>query len=162
VLKDVSRKRLYVDRAERMARNFRRHLQRTGRAYTWHYWDWVEAGNPGHSEAEDTSHGSIDIGFAVEACRRGVVFRDSDLKRFAHTVLDQMWNGSIEDPNIGERVNTREGEGRSIRDWIDLCQWHPKVWDVYWALFCKLGRPEEIGPSILQGWARLKEGSNGY
>ncbi len=160
VLKDVSRKRLYAERAERMARNFKRHLRRTGGAYTWHYWDWVEEGELGHSGVEDTSHGSIDIGFAVDACRRNVVFRRADVRRFCHTVLDQMWNGSLEDPGIGGRVDTREGEGRSIRDWIDLCQWRPKVWDVYWALFCKLGQPPELIPSILQGWARLEEGKS--
>lgn len=157
-LQSVSRKRLFTDRAERMARNFKRHLSKTGRAYTWHYWDWIEEGEPGHSGVEDTSHGHIDIGFAVDACRRGVVFTNSDLKRFAHTLLDQMWNGSLEDPVIGGRVDTREGDAVNLGDWIDLCQWHPKVWDVLWAVFCKAGRPVQAVPSILQGWARLQEG----
>ena len=158
VLKNASRKRLFADRAERMARNFKRHLRRTGQAYTWHYWDWIEAGEPGHSGVEDTSHGNIDIGFAVEACRRGVVFKDADLKRFARTVLDQMWNGCLEDPVLGGRVDTREGDGRAVQGWIDLCQWNPKVWDVYWALFCKMDRPAGLAPTMLQGWARLQEG----
>ena len=158
VLKDVSRKRLYADRAERMARNFKRHLRETGRAYTWNYWDWAENGEPQHTGVEDTGHGRIDVGFAVEACRRGVVFRDRDLRRFAHTLLDQMWNGSMENPEMGVRVDTCEGEGKAtIWDWIDLCQWNETVWDVNWALFCKLGQPVEEVPSILQGWARLQQ-----
>ena len=159
VLKDVSRKRLYIDRAERMARNFKRALRKTGRAYTWNYWDWTENGEPQHSGVEDIGHGRLDVGFVVEACRRGVVFRDTDLQRFACTMLDQMWNGSMENPEMGARVDTCRGGGKStIWDWIDLCQWHEKVWEVNWALFCKLGQPVEEIASILQGWERLQEG----
>ena len=159
VLKDVSRKQLYADRAERMARNFKQHLRETGRAYTWNYWDWTENGEPQHSRVEDTGHGRIDVGFAVEACRRGLVFRDRDLQRFAYTMLDQMWNGSMENPEMGAWVDTRGGGGKAtIWDWIDLCQWHEKVWDVNWALFCTLGQPVEEVASILQGWARLQQG----
>ncbi|MDA0747223.1 MAG: hypothetical protein O2954_11945 [bacterium] len=157
-LQTVSRKRLYVDRAEKMARNFKKHLWKTGNAYTWYYWDWIEEGEHGHSAIEDTSHGHIDIGFAIDACRRGVVFTKSDLKRFSHTLLGQMWNGSLEDPVVGGRVNTKEGDVKTIPDWIDLCQWNPRVWDVMWASFCKQGQPAAVVPSILQGWARLQEG----
>ena len=160
VLQDASRKRLYGDRAARMARNFRKHLRKTGQAYTWHYWDWVEEGEPGHSGVEDTGHGHIDIGFSVEACRRGIVFTDADLKRFAHTLLDQMWNGSLEDPVIGGRVDTRDGNSVPLGDWMDLCQWDPKVWDVMWAVFEKAGRPAAGIPSVLQAWRRLEEGKS--
>jgi len=151
---------LYGDRAARMARNFRKHLRKTGQAYTWHYWDWVEEGEPGHSGVEDTGHGHIDIGFSVEACRRGIVFTDADLKRFAHTLLDQMWNGSLEDPVIGGRVDTRDGNSVPLGDWMDLCQWDPKVWDVMWAVFEKAGRPAAGIPSVLQAWRRLEEGKS--
>ncbi len=156
-LQSVSRKPLFADRARRMAKNFKRHLWKTGRAYTWYYWDWFEAGAHGHSAIEDTSHGRIDIGFAVDACRRGVVFNNADMRRFAHTLLDQMWNGSLDDPVIGGRVDRKEGESTPCADWIDLCQWHPQVWDVLWAVFCKAGQPVQMVPSILQGWRRLQE-----
>ena len=154
----VSRKRLLGDRAARMGRNFKRHIWKTGKAYTWHYWDWIEDGEAGCSGVEDTGHGHIDIGFAVDACRKGVVFTDADLKRFARTFLDQMWNGSLDDPTIGGRVDTREGNSAPMGDWIDLCQWNAKVWDVVWSAYCKRGRPVEAVPSILQGWSRLQEG----
>jgi hypothetical protein len=164
-IQSVSRKRLFLDRAERMARNFKRNLRKTGQAYTWHYWDWIENGEPGHSAVEAASPAHIDIGFAVDACRKGVVFTNSDLKRFAHTLLEQMWNGSLEDPKIGGRVDAqepefvpRQGDSRLGEDWIDLCQWRPEVWDVLWALFCKEGCPVAAIPSILQGWTRLQEG----
>lgn len=158
VLASACRRRLFPDRAGRMGAEFKRHLRRTGRAYTWHYWDWIEDGKADHSAVEDTSHGHIDVGFAVEACRRGVAFRDADLRRFAATLTRQMWNGSLEGPNIGRRVDTREGESRAFKDWIDLCQWDPEVWDIHWALFCKLGQPVADIPHILRGWQRLAEG----
>ena len=156
-LQGVSRKRLFADRAQRMAKHFKRHLWKTDRAYTWYYWDWIEGGDHGHSSIEDTSHGRIDIGFAVDACRRGVVFNSADMKRFSHTLLDQMWNGSVDDPAIGGHVDRKEGDSTPCADWIDLCQWNPRVWDVMWSVFCKAGQPVQMIPSILQGWRRLGE-----
>jgi hypothetical protein len=140
----------------RMATHFRQHLRETGKAYTWNYWDWIEEGNAEHSNVEDSSHGHIDVGFAVEACRRKVVFTEGDLVRFAHTLLDQMWNGSLSDPQIGARVNTTEGNAYVCTDWIDLCAWEPKVWDLCWALFRKHGEPPVDIPSILRGWHRRR------
>ena len=158
VLQNVSRKKLFSDRSEKMARNFRKHLRKTGKAFTWNYWDWMEEGAPGNSGIEDISHGAIDIGFAVDACRGGVVFTPADLKRFGRTLLDQMWNGSIDDPVIGGRVDRKEGDAKPVCDWIDLCQWTPEVWDLIYASFCKQGQPVGHIPSILQGWSRCHEG----
>ena len=158
VLAEVSRRKLFRDRAQRMARNFKRHLRLVGRAYEWHYWDWVEEEVDGHSAVEDTSHGNIDIGFAVEACRRGVVFTTADMRRFASALIDRMWNGSLQNPVIGGRVNTRVGDSQVFGGWIDLCQWSPKIWEIYWALFCAAGRPEREIPTIFQGWDRLQQG----
>ena len=159
MLADVSRKKPYAERTAMMARNFKRHLRKTGRAYTWYYWDWIEEGQPGHSAIEDTGHGHIDIGFAVEACRRGVVFTKADLKRFSWTLLDQMWNGSRRSPRIGSHVDRKTGDAEAYGDWIDLCQWNPQVWDIIWKLYQDKGQPAASAPSILQGWKRLQEGS---
>ncbi|MBT4501941.1 MAG: hypothetical protein HOC74_29685 [Gemmatimonadetes bacterium] len=160
ILKDACRRQIFADRAARMAANFKRHLRRTDLAYTWHYWDWIEAGEEGHSAVEDTSHGHIDIGFAIDACRRHLLFRDADLRRFAATLTEQMWNGSLEEPTVGHRVDTREGEARTFRDWIDLCQWDPKIWDICWARFCQMDSPVAEIPTILRGWQRLQERGN--
>lgn len=161
VLSDVCRRRNFPDRARRMALHFRRSLQRTGNAFIWHYWDWVENGIPAHGPVEDTSHGHIDVGFAAEACRRGVVFRPADLRRFAATLMEQMWNGSMDAPRLTRRIDGTEGEAQTIRDWIDLGQWEPQVWPVYWNLFREIGRPVREIPNIMQGWARLQQGRNG-
>ena len=155
VLQDCTKDPIYPDRAARMARNFRRALRKTGRAYTWYYWDWMENGTPGHSQIEDTSHGNIDIGFAVEACRRGVAFQGADLRRFGRTLLDQMWNGSLTDPKLGSHVDRKEGESAAIQSWIDLCQWEPQVWDICYGIFRKQGAPVQTIPTILQAWKRM-------
>ena len=141
VLKDVSDNPLFLERATQMAAHFKRYLQETGDAYTWAYWDWTEAGQAGQSSAEDTSHGHIDIEFVVEAYRRGVVFTEADLQRFARTLTEQMWNGSVENPIIGSRVDRVDGDAATIRGWIELCRWDARIWDLYWALFQRLNRP---------------------
>lgn len=129
VLKDVpGADPLMGKRAEQMARFFRRSLVEQDAAWTWYYWDWVEAGEAGHSGFEDTSHGHIDIGFAIEAARRGVVFTDDDMKRFTRTVLDLMWNQSETDPKLGPTCAARGDKfGLVFADWIELCQWDRKI-----------------------------------
>jgi len=159
VLTAVSRRALFRERAEGMGKWFRRNLRRVDAAYQWHYWDWVEAGEAGHSAVEDTSHGNIDICFAVEACRRGLGFRPADLKRFAAALLQRMWNGSMTEPVIAHRVDGTPGDARPLRNWIDLCQWEPAVWDVLWALYERLDRPPAEAPTMLRAWLRRGRGA---
>lgn len=132
VLKDVpGADPLMGRRAEQMARFFRACLTEQGEAWVWHYWDYQDAGAWGASSFEDTSHGHIDIGFAVEAALRGVVFTEADMKRFTRTVLDLMWNQSTEDPKLGPNVATR-GAAHSLMfaDWVDLGHWDPKIYEL--------------------------------
>ncbi|MFH1570647.1 MAG: hypothetical protein ABIL09_21835, partial [Gemmatimonadota bacterium] len=152
------RRRLFAERAAAMGQWFRRNLRRVGSAYEWHYWDWIEGDEPGHSAVEDTSHGHIDIAFAVEACRRGLVFRPVDLRRFAATLLDRMWNGSLEEPRLAHRVDGEPGDARAFRGWVDLAQWEPRVWDALWALYERSEQPAMEAPTMLQGWLRRCEG----
>ena len=155
VLASISRRRLFRERAEAMARNFRRALNRVDGAWEWSYWVWVEAGEHGSTVVgEDTDHSQVDVRFAVEACRRGVVVGPADMRRFARTLLDRMWNGSLESPRIGARVDSKEGDACRFGGWLDLCQWEPRVFDVLWALFDRYGRQGVHAPSILRGWLR--------
>ncbi|NPV47188.1 MAG: hypothetical protein HPY69_09535 [Armatimonadetes bacterium] len=151
VLKDVpGADPLFATRAEQMARLFRRYLREQGEAWVWNYWDWVEGGEPGHSGLEDTSHGTIDVGFAIEACHRGVVFTAEDMKRFARTVLDQMWNGSTEDPKLGPNVGTRGDRfAMTTSDWFDLGEWEPQIWRLALTAFSKAGQPTASAPAML-------------
>ena len=130
VLADVAKNPLFRQRAVAMAKNFKRALRLVDGAYEWYYWDWIENGQPGHSGVEDTSHGHIDVGFAVEAVRRGVVFTDEDGRRLARTLLVRMWDGSTTQPRFGGRVDTKEGDKLPVADWIELGQWDPKAFDL--------------------------------
>ena len=149
VLQAVSDNPLFRMRAREMAKFFEASLHVTGRAYTWSYWNWTEAGEARSSGTEDTSHGHIDIEFVVEAWRRGVVFDDQDMLGFARTLTDLMWNGSLSDPTVGSRVDQQSGEGKAIRGWVELCRWDERIWDLHWALFNKLGRPGLDIPHLL-------------
>ena len=74
---------LCAERARMMATYFHDNLRLTDEgAYEWNYWDPLE-GEDVRSYVEDTGHGTIDVGFAAEATRRGVVFTNEDMERFA-------------------------------------------------------------------------------
>jgi hypothetical protein len=145
VLKDVpGADPLMGQRAEEMARFFHDSLIKQDQAYVWHYWDWVDGGQPGSSGLEDTSHGTIDVGFAVEAAMRHVVFTDEDMTRFTHTVLDLMWNQSETDPKLGPNCGTRgDKDSIMLHDWINLCRWDHRIFDL--ALASLHGKPPSIG-----------------
>lgn len=96
---------------------------------TWHYMDWLEHGEGLQTAAEDTMHGHIVVGFAVEAARRGVVFTDQDMERLANTWLKLMWNGDAEHPRMAGRVDGSE-PGRHpalLTSWTELAEWNPQV-----------------------------------
>ena len=135
------------EKARKMIRYFKRSLKPTGNAWTWNYWDW---GEDEHSGPEDSSHASINVGTAIEAYHRGIEFDRQDMVRFACTLLDQMWNGSMENLNVGDRVNTDQGNRYFHgRHWVELCEFDPKVWDVCLAWFKQKGEPADLIPSML-------------
>jgi hypothetical protein len=135
------------EKARKMVRYFRSNLRPTGDAWTWNYWDW---GDGEHSGVEDSSHASINVGTAIEAYHRGIEFDPQDMARFARTLLDQMWNGSLEDPVVGDRVDTNKGERYfPIKDWIELCEFSPAVLDVCLALFKHRDEPRNLIPVML-------------
>ena len=136
-------------KARKMIRYFKSNLRPTGDAWTWNYWDWGD-GEDEHSGVEDSSHASINVGAAIEAYHRGIEFDQEDMARFAHTLLDQMWNRSLENPNVGDRVDTDKGEQYfPVKSWIELCEFDRKVWDVCYALFKLKGEPANLIPVML-------------
>ncbi len=152
VLKDVpglEHRDEYLDRATRMARYFHKHLQLSGNAYVWNYWDPLPEEEGIGRHIEDHSHATIDIGFAVEATKRGVVFTEQDLQRFAATYADVMWNGSLEDPRIGARVDTNEGDARTWSEWIQLGVVSETVCDIAAAVYEATGRSPSMAPQLV-------------
>ncbi|MBN1343197.1 MAG: AGE family epimerase/isomerase [Phycisphaerae bacterium] len=130
ILADATGNDLYRRRAEAMAKNFKRALRDVDGAYEWDYWDWIENGKPDSSRAEDSSHGTIDVGFVIEAARRGVVFTDGDARCLAKTMTSRMWNGSTDAPRFGDRVDTNVGDRLPLVDWVDLGKWDPRIFDL--------------------------------
>ena len=134
------------DRAEKMVRYFHNHLELDNAkdAYRWHYWDWIEYGEPDHSNYEDTSHASLNVALGVEAVRRGVVFTDGDMKRMANTWLEVMWNGDETKPRMAAVVDG-SGEHRFsavMREWCMLSQWNPRVHELAATAFEAMGTEE--------------------
>ena len=150
----LEHRELYRDRATKMAKYFKKHLRRHGNAYVWNYWDPLPHEQVGR-HIEDTSHATIDIGFAVEARDRGIVFTDEDLRRFASTYVDIMWNRDKASPGFGKRVNTRKGAKAFFWEWIHLAVADARVWELAWAMFEPRGKPTGMGPSIAYVYDRL-------
>ena len=135
VLKDLEGAHpLMARRAEQMVRYFRSHLEldKENNAYRWHYWDWIEYGQPGHSGYEDTSHASLSTSLAVVAARRGVIFTGEDMTRIANTWLKRMWNRDEEKPLMAAAVDGRKPHEFSplMARWSELSQWDRKVYDL--------------------------------
>ena len=112
----------YRNRAQAMALNFKHYLELVDGHYVWHYWDyagpWDEAGRRMH-QVEDTSHGTIEVYFAIDAFEAGFVFDREDMGRFARTLIS-MWNGSREDPAFSGQVGKREGPYTFKTPWARL------------------------------------------
>jgi hypothetical protein len=138
----------YRDRAEKMAQYLKQNLKLAGEAYVWNYWDPLPAEEGVRRYVEDSSHATIDIGFAVEAAQRGLVFTDEDLQRFAATYTQVMWNGSLDDPRIGDRVDTDKGDGRMWSEWIMLGRASEAVCNLAAALYVAQGRPVSMAPQL--------------
>lgn len=69
----------YKAKAEGLARFFKDRLRQEDGRYVWSYW-------PDRGRAEDISHAAINVDFAFECFRAGLVFTREDMVRFAHTL----------------------------------------------------------------------------
>lgn len=130
----ITGKPVYKERATKMARFFKSCLRLVGDHYEWNYWDaageWDNPWDkPREKRPEDTGHGSLDIGFVLACADSGIVFTQTDLKRFALTLIEAMWNGSLEKPTVGAWVNTTRTSRQSgnLHEWLLLCKVEPKV-----------------------------------
>ncbi len=135
VLKDLDNAHpLMARRAEQMVRYLHSHLEldKENNAYRWHYWDWIEYGQPGNSGYEDTSHAALSMSLAVEAARRGIIFTHEDMVRIANTWLKVMWNRNEEKPMMAAAVDGQEPHKFSalMARWSELSEWDRKVHDL--------------------------------
>ena len=125
----ITGSRHYLDRATRMAHFFRDHLQLVDGHYLWYYWDaagaWDAPGQRMH-QVEDTSHGNIDVGFAIDCYEAGIVFGREDMRRLCRTLLAmQVPAASV--PTIGGRVGSAEGDSLALLNWVRLARYQVQV-----------------------------------
>ena len=142
----ITKKPFYKEKALKMGNQFKSNLQRIDNYYQWHYWDpaskWDEQWRRSIG-VEDTSHGTIDIAFAIDAYHTGVVFSKYDMRRFANTFLEVMWNKSTDEPRIGTVINTPKGDSSTIDDWMLLAEFKPQVKSIAEKILKR--RPDALG-----------------
>lgn len=143
VLYRVTGKKIYLERATKMARFFHSKLRRTADCYIWNYWD------PGRPEdapglsmqgVEDSSHASIDVAFAMDAYEMGVVFTKDDLGLMASTYAKHMWNQSKSNPLFCRSLDrAADPQGKSdakfVQGWQLLRRYYPEVTDIIAPLY---------------------------
>jgi hypothetical protein len=145
---------LCAERARKMASYFHRNLRLTDEgAYVWYYWDPLP-GEHYKRHIEDEGHGTIDIGFAVAAAKRDVVFGPGDLARLARTYVDVMWDGDRQNPRFGKRVDTNEGDRAAWWEWVQLAVADYQVWELGLAAFERSRRATTMIPSMCWLYAR--------
>ena len=129
----------YLSKAEALARHFRSRLDKLqDGSFCWTY--WYGKGRIGYPAREDVSHGAIDIGFAVLAGRRGLVFSKVDLEALAKTFLLHI----AKEGGFAKKV---DGSGEERGDlaclWLDLAEVEPAIWHRCRDALGNLGRPPE-------------------
>ncbi|PYI52155.1 carbohydrate binding domain-containing protein [Paenibacillus flagellatus] len=139
-------------------------------AYEWKYWDKLGSWDDGHyytTEGEDLSHAGITVMGALEAYRRGQVFTASDMRKFARTFTDVMWNGSLTDPvlsyyNFREPIATADKDrANQFHHWVDLAEFDRTVWNVADAL-CKEELCSAYSASGVAKWSENKAVNAGF
>jgi hypothetical protein len=145
----------FGDQAAALARRFQAQISTgSGGSYLWNYW-----GGAYDPYGEDISHAGINVGFAVLAASRGVVFDDADRDAFAATFAGNVY---VDDATFSDFVGGGTRNDPSYRAqigrWVVL---EPARTTVYAAVRDAYERdypPESIGSgSLLLGWAYLAE-----
>lgn len=141
-------------RATAMARHFEGNLREVDAAYEWNYWDPLP-GEQASRYPEGFSYSVMDAGFAAEAAARGIVFGEEDLRRFASTFVDVMWNGDLDRPRFGSRVDTSEGDRILSADFMLLAPADLRLWALGHALYQERGRGVGMTPTVLDVYREL-------
>ena len=116
----------YLVKAINLGTRFKRCLTLVGDHYEWHYWDpageWDRDRNAPDKwkhwiGAEHTGgYYSLSLSQAVLLYEHGLVFNETDIKRFVKTQTDVCWNGDLNNPRWSR------GDGQAS-DQSYLCAW---------------------------------------
>lgn len=123
-------------------------------AYLWNYWGGAYAGN-----GEDVSHAAINVDFAVQAARRGVVFDDADLAGLAATFVQRVY---VDDGTIRNAIGGGPTNDSSYRPqvgrWLSLAPTRTAIYTTVRDLYDQDYPAAEVGSgSLLLAWALLAE-----
>ncbi|MFK0085276.1 hypothetical protein [Glutamicibacter sp. NPDC090743] len=177
LLYSITNEAKYRDLSEGMIKHFVHSLSVAksdiGDSYTWPYFsvagvnhngydvtervsDW-RTSRIGYPRMEDISHAIIAIEACVDAAKAGIIFRESDLKMFANTFM----NNILDDTDSGTLVsNYVDGSGgfnkyvNAIGRWGILSPWHAGLWDRCHRIMND-AQPELDHATVLYGMATL-------
>lgn len=117
----------YIEKAKALAVYFRSGLkhQADTDAYVWNFASYY----PG---PEDISHGAIEVNFAYLCYKRGLVFTQEDMQRFANTVAKVFYLGNDGfSPKVdGRRVPDTLKFHMQIGRWIELSEFNPFIYKI--------------------------------
>jgi hypothetical protein len=105
VTPSAERRVLYLDKAARLARRWKKFLKVEKDYYLWHYWDaaggwdFDEKGKSRHwTSLEHRGYAASDTRFVGQAFDHGLVFDRDDIEKHCRTFLKKIWNGDEENP----------------------------------------------------------------
>jgi hypothetical protein len=168
ILYDVNASTAYLDKVQKGTAYFANRLTLPSgtSAYTWFYASFTG------SKVEDASHANVDTEYITELHRSGRGFSDTDMDRFTHTLLDNLWNGSTSAPELNNHVNGTQGSycsnylfSRSMWGWIPYAQFDPLVWWIAAVQFSAAppaGHEEAAAVSQLVRWDPVKLVNQGF
>ena len=170
-------KQEYMDRSKKMVNLFRNRLRYdpAGDLYIWNYWyepmtttGWTAQDSlssnvgffPGAARVEDISHAALNMAMAVAAHRMGFGFDDSDMRRFANTLLKNVLTPSRD----GNR-RTVDGKGEypayfnALGRWLELSAVHPEVYHAIRQTYLNKGEESLHFMASLLKWEQLLSAS---
>ena len=152
-LYDVTGQAAYLDKATALAQRFADGITvgASGEAL-WNYW-----GGAYSAPGEDVSHAAINLGFALECARRGVVFGAVDRERFAQTFMERVY---IDDVTFSDHVGGGDTNGYNAQlgRWAGLTPTRTGVYAAVLDLFRRDYPPSSVSSgSVLAGWGALAE-----
>ncbi len=136
-LYEITGKEEYLEKSERMLRFFKSTIKTVGEgddAYCyWNYYDPAfDNEKTQGSNAEDISHGCLELDAAIMGYERGIVFDESDMKKMANAFTTMLWDGSLENPVLynylsndpkSSRYHVKMTSVSNVRDWARLGKW---------------------------------------
>jgi hypothetical protein len=168
----LTKKAEYLERSEKMCRLLKNRLRYDPQSdlYVWNYWyepmttvGWKPEDNLSlnvkyfkpSASVEDVSHGVLDIAMIVEANRTGIVFDDTDVKRFANTLLVNVLLPDHSGVRRGvDGGPENPGYFNALHGWLELSAANTEVYKAIRKAYFKKGEESLSFCASLLKWER--------